>query len=112
MKTLLAAFALATVLTPAALAAPVAPAGTAPGGVAAPQAALTVGITTAARPGPVELTAAQMDAVTAGGSGAGADPSVFGSKGGIQPDNALTTFGTKGTAGSGGDSNIVFPTNN
>ena len=95
---------------------------------------LTTTLTTAALAGPVALTEAQMDTVTAGGggmgvdpsvygggagvdpsvygNGAGVDPSVYGSGAGVDPGDALTAFGVKGSAGQGGDSNIVSPTNN
>jgi hypothetical protein len=103
MKTLLSALVLTTTLTSAALAgAPVTTTGT-------------------ARPEPIKLTEAQMDAVTAGGGGMGVDPSVYGGGvgvdpsaygGGTDPGDGLIAFGTKGTAGQGGDTDIVSPTNN
>ena len=68
---------------------------------------LTTTLTSAALAGPVVLTEAQLDAVTAGGGGVGVDPSVYGSGAGVDP----SVTGTKGTAGQGGDTNIVFPTN-
>ena len=67
--------------------------------------ALTTVLTSAALAGPVPLTAAQMDAVTAGGGGAGVDPSAYGGGAGADP----SASGTKGSAGQGGDTNSVFP---
>ena len=86
-----------------------------------PALVLTTVLTSAALAGPVALTEAQMDTITAGGGGMGVDPSVYGGGagvdpsvygGGTDPGDGLTTFGTKGSAGQGGDSNIVSPTNN
>ena len=75
---------------------------------------LTTTLTSAALAGPVVLTEAQLDAVTAGGGGMGVDPSVYGSGAGVDPSvygNGAgvdpSVSGTKGTAGQGGDSNIT-----